>query len=165
MRAKALEYMYSLLFPRSVLTAFIRYLLYDMSITDELDISKARHRSTLKQRRQCREAIVEICIHFLTHSERNRYMVLEQVRSFCIYLDPQEIYEHCFDATLTPPQTQLASRNTTHTHTHTHTHTQYDSSVVRSMKMITISGKLCFKTCYVAFLITRIAQPSKTTWI
>ena len=79
LRAKSLEYMYSLLFPRSVLTAFIRYLLYDMSITNELDLAKPRHRTTLKQRRQCREAIVEICVQFLTHSERNRYMVLEQV--------------------------------------------------------------------------------------
>lgn len=84
LRAKALEYMYSLLFPRSVLTAFIRYLLYDMSITDEVDVGKARHRSALKQRRQCREAIIEICVQFLTHSERNRYMVLEQVRMFTV---------------------------------------------------------------------------------
>ena len=76
---KALEYLFSLLFPQTVLTAFIRILLYDMNTKQDLNMNNSAHVYTIKHRRQMREAIVDICIQFLTFSERNRYMVLEQL--------------------------------------------------------------------------------------
>ena len=76
---KALEYLFSLLFPQSVLSAFIRVLLYDMNTKKEYNMNNASDVYAIKNRRQMRESVVEICIQFLTFSERNRYMVLEQL--------------------------------------------------------------------------------------
>tara|TARA_B100000780_G_scaffold110163_1_gene77061 strand:- start:1759 stop:3447 length:1689 start_codon:yes stop_codon:yes gene_type:complete len=76
---KALEYLFSLLFPQTVLSAFIRILLYDMNTKKEYNMNNTSHVYTIKHQRQLRESIVEICIQFLTFSERNRYMVLEQL--------------------------------------------------------------------------------------
>jgi hypothetical protein len=81
MEKKMTEFLYSRLFPRSLLKSLIKLLLYDMqasSATPSADANLEQLKGRALVRQRMRNAVTSVVVEFLRNSEQHRFEVLEQ---------------------------------------------------------------------------------------